>query len=500
VVNASDFYPSIDSGYYDLPIQQQVFAMFTELCPPNLFEVAPHLLNPNTKLPSPKKKVGFISSLIGDDEPHGLLVLDVIRSLSKTSYFEFFIISNGPKAPSEVFYNVTNGNVFTMGFDDNVTRDLLKSLELDCLVYLEAMNDAIMYFLGYQRFANVQILAMGSPVTSGVETFDYFVSGDLLEHPFRTQMRSDHYSEQVVLFDGQAISFPSSQVHPRQDAALAAGDAHSLSKMSPLDELKMLRRRNGHVYLCFQSIFKIQPLFDHVLADILVADYQGHIVLQASRHANQTSVVAARLQTVLKEKFCGTSSFECPAMTDAYSRVHFIGRVTSDKLIDVLQQASVILHPFPFGGSKTSLDAINAAIPIVAYPQKYLRGRLEVFLRFLDLNEIDPDAGSCCIASSVSDYVAKAVRLASDESYRTRVSNAFRERRTRIFDDKFIALEWGKLLTRALGINASEEALLSQISFSRKSYQQDDYFAKKIEEEQMRWSQNAVLSAVTSPH
>jgi predicted O-linked N-acetylglucosamine transferase (SPINDLY family) len=302
------------------------------------------------------------------------------------------------------------------------------------------------------------------------------------------------------LMDGQAISFPSNQHHPRQDAALAAGDAHSLS-MSPLEKLRMLRRRNGHIYLCYQSIFKLQPLFDHVLADILIADYQGHVVLQASRHSNQTSVVATRLQTVLKERLCGTPSFECPAMTDAYSRVHFIGRVTSDTLINVLQQASVILHPFPFGGSKTAFDAINAAIPLVTYPQQYLRGRMAtVFLRFLDLNEIDPDAGSCCIANSISDYVAKAIRLASDESYRTRVSKTFQERRTRIFDDKFIALEWGKLLTRALNIRVSEEAILSQIHFSRKSYQQDDYFAKKVEEEQMRWSRNAMLSSVTSPH
>ena len=474
--------------------------MFTELCPPNLFEVAPHLLAHNKKQPSEKKKVGFISSLIGNDEPHGLLVLDVIRSLSSTEYFEFFVISNGPKAPSEEFYRVTNGKVFVTGFDENKAKELLKSLELDCLVYLEAMNDAMMYFLGYQRYAEVQILAMGSPVTSGIETFDYFVSGDLLEHPFRTQLKTDHYSEQVVLFDGQAISFPEKQYHPRQDAALAAGDARVLSTLSPLDEMKMLRRRNANIYLCFQSIFKIQPLFDFVMADILQADIQGHIVLQASRHANQTSTLQARIQTVLNEKFCGTPLSQCPAMIDAYARVHFIARVTSDKVLDLMQQASVILHPFPFGGSKTAFDAINAGIPIVTYPQQYLRGRMAaVFIRNMDLHEIDPDLATCCIASSISDYVAKALRLASDENYRARVRHAFQERRTRIFQDESIALEWGKLLTRALGVKATEEDLLSRMGIQRKLHQQDDYFAKKVVAEQSRWRQSVLLSAVTSP-
>ena len=475
--------------------------MFTELCPPNLFEVAPHLSTQRNKPPKEKKRVGFISSLIGNDEPHGLLVLDVIRSLSSTNYFEFFVISNGSKAPSEDFYRVTNGKVFITGFDDNKAKELLKSLELDCLVYLEAMNDAIMYFLGYQRYAEVQILAMGSPVTSGIQTFDYFVSGDLLEHPFRTQLKSDHYSEQVVLFDGQAISFPETQHHPRQDATLAAGDAQALSTLSPLDEMKSLRRRNANIYLCFQSIFKIQPLFDFVLADILQADNQGHIVLQASRHANQTSTLQTRIQTALNEKFCGTPLSQCPAMMDAYARVHFIARVTSDKVLDLMQQASVILHPFPFGGSKTAFDAINAGIPIVTYPQQYLRGRMAaVFIRNMDLHEIDPDLGTCCIASSISDYVSKALRLASDENYRTRVKHAFQKRRSRIFHDESIALEWGKLLTRALGVKATEEDLIARIGIQREVHRQGDYFAKKVLEEQSRWRQSYIFSEVTSPH
>ena len=46
---------------------------------------------------------------------------------------------------------------------------------------------------------------MGAPVTSGNPSVDYFISGDRLEHPFRTQLTDsmDPYSEQIVLFDGQ---------------------------------------------------------------------------------------------------------------------------------------------------------------------------------------------------------------------------------------------------------------------------------------------------------
>jgi len=77
---------------------------------------------------------------------------------------------------------VSVDGAYEVGYDSRAARTLLMSLELDCLVFAEAMNEAIVYSLGYQRFAPVQVLVMGSPVTSGIPTFDYFLSGDLLEH------------------------------------------------------------------------------------------------------------------------------------------------------------------------------------------------------------------------------------------------------------------------------------------------------------------------------
>ena len=85
-----------------------------------------------------------------------------------------------------------------------------------------------------------------------------------------------------------------------------------------------------------------------------------------------------------------------------------------------------------FGGSKTASDAINAGVALVTYPQQYLRGRMaSVFFKAMALGEVDPDTSSCCIANSVSDYVTKALRLASDQDYRSRVVHAIREQSDR---------------------------------------------------------------------
>jgi len=47
------------------------------------------------------------------------------------------------------------------------------------------------------------------------ESFNWlFFSGDRLERPFRTHFgdKEEHYSEQVVLVVGQAISFPATRI------------------------------------------------------------------------------------------------------------------------------------------------------------------------------------------------------------------------------------------------------------------------------------------------
>lgn len=63
----------------------------------------------------------------------------------------------------------------------NLTRRLLEigvcvCKKLDGLVFAEMQNEAMAHMLGFGRFAPVQILAMGSPITSGNPSIDYFVS------------------------------------------------------------------------------------------------------------------------------------------------------------------------------------------------------------------------------------------------------------------------------------------------------------------------------------
>ncbi len=480
-------------GFDDNSLQKEVAEMFTLLCPEELFEVSPHLALTSPRQVRPKKRVGIISSLIGGDEPHGLLVQPVVRDLK--NIFDFYIISVGSTEPSEEFYKVPDGNVFSTGYNEMETKQTLHSLELDCLIFLEAMNTAQLYFLGYQRFAEVQILVMGAPVTSGIETFDYFLSGDILEHPYRTQLKSDHYTEQVVLLDGQAISFPDSQHHLPQDVALAAGDAHS--NITALEQITLLEQEDTHLFVCFQNIVKIQPHFDHVLIDILQADPKAHIILQASRHAAQTSSLRNRLKKTLRERLCGYASTKnCPTQSFE-SRIHFIARVPSDQITDFLQRSgtsSVVLQPFPFDGSKTTSDALNAGMPLVTFPQRSLRGRMSsALIRAMFADDVPNDVAMCCIANSVSEYVSKALRLTSDVQFRSQVSAAIQKHSHRIFSNKSVSLEWAKFLSRALEQRISDQELEYEIGFGEEDKHYRSFTAKAIEKDQRDWRESIML-------
>jgi len=47
----------------------------------------------------------------------------------------------------------------------------------------------------------------GNPITSGSGTIDFFISADIMEHPYRHRMLpgQDSYTEQIVLTEGQGI-------------------------------------------------------------------------------------------------------------------------------------------------------------------------------------------------------------------------------------------------------------------------------------------------------
>lgn len=191
-------------GFFDKPIQELVIEMYERIRHPslsnlNLLRDSYQLSNLVSRDTSPyipgliptdsnttrqqgnKLRIVFISSHFGTNEPHGLLLIDVIKKLP-SSIFECFAIMIGANNPSQSFVDAFKGKYYSVGSNDHRARELLVELTPDCLVFGEVMNSGMLFTLAQIRFAPIQIILMGAPVTSGFSTIDYFLSGDRLEH------------------------------------------------------------------------------------------------------------------------------------------------------------------------------------------------------------------------------------------------------------------------------------------------------------------------------
>ncbi len=218
----------------------------------------------------------------------------------------------------------------------------------------------------------------GNPITSASRHMDYFISGDHLEHPFRTRipLMDEPYSEQVILIAGQGIWYFTPESPSTTIARTMVDLPLSPPQQYTRQEFQLLE--TDFVYLCPQSVFKMHPLYDQILANILLRNPRGHVVVTGGRKLRWSAVYLHRLLYTLHN-----------VNPSLHLRLHIINRVSSEKFLGLLTIADVILHPFPFDGSRTSADGLIAGKPVLTLPSEYLRGRMGVaFLSTMNIPEL----------------------------------------------------------------------------------------------------------------
>ncbi|GMI42148.1 hypothetical protein TrCOL_g12907 [Triparma columacea] len=369
-----------------------------------------------------RKKIGFISSLFKINEPHGLLMSEVIGGLDR-DVWEVVIIAIGGGTIDEVIHKRAD-SVVTLTYFHASSCSLLSSLKLDILVFLEMQNEATAHILGYGRFAPIQCLVMGSPVTAGNGGIDYFVSFERAE-----ARMEDDYGEQLVLFQGLGISYPT----PRYSWREMGRDEEEVM----WSEVFRLPREfvGARKYSCGQHIFKLHPSFDDVIIGILERDREGVVLLQSSGEPATTDIVRARLSRKAGEDITG--------------RILYLPRVSSQQFLDLLRYSDVILHPFPFGGSKTSSDAfwVGGRLVVMA-GMGYLRGRMARAYYAEVGGEIEGDV----VAVDVEDYIEKALRIGKNvDGVGDKVREVLERERERIFGDEGVREEWYRWLEGIVG-------------------------------------------------
>ena len=369
-----------------------------------LQRAAPDLLAPRPRrAPRARLRIGFLSHyfyncVVGRYFSSWITRLDAAR-FEKFVYYTNAWVGDDTRAISsaaDTFRHVA-GRPLTA-----IARQVIAD-ELDVLVYPEVgMHPDIAAFAA-MRLAPVQCMAWGHPTTSGSSQMDWYLSCEAME----PQGAQGRYRERLALLPGLGT---------RYEQPVLEGQPSREEFGLP---------RDATLHLAPQSLFKMHPDNDALIARVLAQDPRAMVVMFESAHARSTRTFRARLDAAL------ASAGVAP------DRVRMLKPDLPHAAYLRLNAAcDVMLDSVHWSGGNTSIDAIAAGLPIVTLPGALMRGRQSAaMLGALGLAEL--------VVGNNDEYVAKAARLGQDARERAEISRRMAARRGEIFgrDEPIRALE-----------------------------------------------------------
>jgi protein O-GlcNAc transferase len=264
----------------------------------------------------------------------------------------------------------------------------------DLLHYWEVGTDSTNYFLPFFQAAPVQSACWGWPVTTGQAHIRYFVSSRWIE----PDDGATHYTEQLVPLE----TLPTWYTRPPVPSMLRGRGEFGLPAQ-------------GRIYLCTQNIRKYHPDFDPVLADLLRQDVHGRVCLIGDAQTEVSRQLHARFSV---------------AFPDVAARLLLVPRQNRGDYLNLVALADVVLDTPHYGGGANSIyDAFACGTPVITRPGSFHRGRYCYGVcRKLELPEL--------IATSDEDYVARAIRIASEPDLRQELKFQILERSGELFEDE----------------------------------------------------------------
>ncbi len=342
-------------------------------------------------------RIGFVSALLRECTV-GRYFARWLTDLDR-EHFEvsFYSLSGGVDVVTTAI-SARADRVHAFGGGDalpSTIAPIVRSEQLDVLVYPELGMDQATFALAAMRLAPRQYAAWGHPVTTGHATIDGFLSCAAME----PEGADAHYTEKLIRLPGIGTRFK------RQTLP------------APIEREAFSLPRDVTLLLCPQSLFKIHPDNDALFARILSANPQAMLVLFAGRHPAVTDQFMRRLARCFE-------GYGLPIR----ERTRVLPQLSHDDYLAVNLACDAMLDTMRWSGGQTSVDALDCGLPVVTLPGAMMRGRQSAgMLSLLELHEL--------IASDADDYVRIATRLCQDAAWRTALATSIRERNGTLFDD-----------------------------------------------------------------
>ncbi|HEY8101357.1 MAG TPA: tetratricopeptide repeat protein [Burkholderiaceae bacterium] len=391
----------------DRDLQEKAARLYSAVCP-SLLYTAPHCL-PQVRTNTRRIKIGFISKFMYNHSI-GRTTRGLLANLDRDR-FNVTALFVPPLVDDFIsnFIRDSADNYSVLPNNLEEARKKIAEMELDILFYQDIGMDAYTYFLAYSRLAPVQCVSFGHPDTTGIPNMDYWISSE----NFEPEGAEAQYSEKLFIL--RNIGSLAYYYRPTLE--------HPVKKRSDfgLSDQK-------HIYICPQSLFKLHPDFDVMLAGILRGDVMGEVVLVEARNASWGEILRERFKK---------------SIPDVASRIRFIPAMSPSDFLALVADSDVMLDTIYFNGMNTSLEALAMGIPVVTMPTSLQRGRHAYGMyKHIGINE--------CIAVTPEQYVNISLRLGTDKNFHDLVKQKILGSCASLYEDMNVVHEFERFFITAL--------------------------------------------------
>ena len=401
---AAGIAPAFYHGYHgeDERERQQAWSALCRDLAPSLNATAAHA--GRRKRPGDRLRIAFVSRHLVN-HTIGQLMRGFIAGMDRDR-FDVHVVGFAPPQDPLAREIAASADGYHVAPQDLAgAQRLVGGIEADILFYPDIGMEPLTWMLAHARLARLQCAAWGHPITTGISTIDCFVSCGR----FEPASPESHYSERLKTIPGPGTVY-------RRPEILRSFDGAELGLTPGLNS-----------YFCGQSLFKMQPDFDDLLAGILRGDPEGEVLLVEGGHPGWSRLLRRRFDK---------------AHPDVSDRLRFLPRLGYDAFLTLTRDADVLLDTTHWSGGNTALEAIAFDRPMVMLPGRFMRGRIST-----GMYEVCGASGTVC--KDGEGYVRTALSLGCDRQAREAAREAVAEGAHRLFDAPECLRELERFLAEA---------------------------------------------------
>lgn len=388
ISNHTNFYLAYQ-GYNDIDLQKKYASLVSQITQ-SIFSYERPLKNADNG--EDKIKLGFVTGGSSNRAKWLLKWLEYLKGDTFTIYV--YIIEDISVNLKQNFEAVTDFCYFISN-DLKTVCDKIYQDKLDILTYTEIGMLPQTIVMGSLKLAPIQCSTIGHPLTSGLETIDYYISRELME----IYEAQNHYSEKL-------FCLPNIGMYLEKESFFTVNKCRSDFNLGEYDV----------IYLCSQMLFKYLPQYDYLFAEIALQVSNAKFVFLES-YPYLTKIFRERLDHIFSQRNLNYQDY-CLFLPSLSQNDYFNLNLLSDVFLDSLA----------WSGDNTTREAIAFYLPIVTYPTELMRGRHSYgILKMLYMEET--------IANSEEEYINIAVKLGQDQNWRQKIKEKIKANIDLLYND-----------------------------------------------------------------